>query len=280
MFSINKVVNPFGSLIERSFVRHISILSSLKPSEGSIKGYKRLGRGPSSGKGKTSGRGQKGQNARGHVKSWFEGGQTPIYKLFPKLGFTNVTSLDLKELNLERIKWFHDKGRLNLLPGEVLTMKKMKDLGLVTGPIRDGVKILGDGKISFNLPIKIEATRASQGAIAAIEKAGGSFTARYFSRLGLRAHLSPNWFIQKRGRVPLQARPTKRKDIEFYSSEEKRGYLVMENDPYYQILKGAKEEGGKSSATRKTKKTKLELQMEQLENDFVPPQPKSGIIQE
>ncbi|CAH01590.1 mitochondrial 54S ribosomal protein uL15m [Kluyveromyces lactis] len=277
MFSINKVVNPFGSLIQRSFVRQITILGGLKPGEGSKKNYKRLGRGPSSGKGKTAGRGQKGQKARGYVKSWFEGGQTPIFKLFPKLGFTNVTSLKLKELNLDRITWFHQKGRLHLEPGETLTMKKMKEIGLVTGPIKDGIKILGDGKFSYNLPIKIEATRASQDAIEAIEHAGGSFTARYFNRLGLRAHLSPHWFLEKYGRVPLQARPTKRKDIEYYCNEEKRGYLIMENDPYYQLLQKSKDEGGKNLVARKTKKSKLELQLEQLENDFAPASPNSEI---
>lgn len=277
MFSFGKVVNPFTSLIQRPFVRQVSILGSLKPSEGSIKNYKRLGRGPSSGKGKTSGRGQKGQKARGHVKSWFEGGQTPIFKLFPKLGFTNVTSLELKELNLDRIMWFHRKGRLQLEADEVLTMKKMKDLGLVTGPIRDGIKILGNGKDTFNLPIKIEATRASKDAIEAIEKAGGSFTARYFNRLGLRAHLVPHWFINKHGRVPLQARPTKRKDIDYYSNEQKRGYLIKENDPYYRILKSAREEGVKNLVQRKTKKTQLEIQMEQLEEDFQPAINKSEI---
>ncbi|CDO95383.1 unnamed protein product [Kluyveromyces dobzhanskii CBS 2104] len=277
MFSISRLTSPFGSLIQKPFVRQISILGGLKPSEGSKKNYKRLGRGPSSGKGKTAGRGQKGQKARGHVKSWFEGGQTPIFKLFPKLGFTNVTSLELRELNLDRITWFHQKGRLQLEPGETLTMKRMKELGLVTGSIKDGIKILGDGKLSFNLPIKIEATRASQGAIEAIEKAGGSFTARYFNRLGLKAHLSPNWFLEKYGRVPLQARPTKRKDIEYYSTAEKRGYLIKENDPYYQLLSKYKDEGGKHLVARKTKKSKLELQLEQLEEDFTPADPDSSI---
>lgn len=270
MFSTTKQLNVLRTLIQKSFTRPLSILGSLKPSEGSTHGYKRLGRGPSSGKGKTSGRGQKGQKARGHVKSWFEGGQTPIFKLFPKIGFTNVTSLELKELNLDRITWFHQKGRLHLAEGETLTMQKMKKLGLITGPIKDGVKILGNGKYSFNLPIKIEATRASQGAIEAIENAGGEFTARYFNNLGLRAHLSPNWFLEKYGRVPLQARPTKRKDIDYYSNAEKRGYMIKENDSYYQTLKAAREQGGKNLVKRKVKKSQLELQLEQLTEDFEP----------
>ncbi|SCW01575.1 LAFE_0E02696g1_1 [Lachancea fermentati] len=258
--------------------RQISILSQLEPSEGSTKGYKRLGRGPSSGKGKTSGRGQKGQKARGKVKSWFEGGQTPIYKLFPKIGFTNVTSLKLAELNLDRIMWFHRKGRLQLQPDEILDMKKMKDLGLVTGSIKDGVKVLADGKNQFNLPIKIEATRASREAIKAIEKAGGEFTARYFNTLGLRAHLSPEWFLAKRGRIPLQARPVKRKDIDYYSNPEKRGYLIKESHPLLEQINQARAGGSETLVRRSVKKSALDVQLENVDQSRAPPTSDSRIL--
>lgn len=258
--------------------RQLSILGQLQPSDGSTKSYKRLGRGPSSGKGKTSGRGQKGQKARGKVKSWFEGGQTPIYKLFPKIGFTNVTSLELSELNLDKIMWFHKKGRLILEPGEVLDMKKMKDLGLVTGSIKHGVKVLADGKQYFNLPIKIEATRASKEAIKAIESAGGEFTARYFNKLGLRAHLSPDWFLNNRGRLPLQARPTKRKDIDYYSRPEKRGYLVKENHPLLQQIQGAKTGGHAGLFKRSAKKSALETQLAAIEKTSGPAVAESKVV--
>lgn len=258
--------------------RQLSILGQLQPSDGSTKTYKRLGRGPSSGKGKTSGRGQKGQKARGKVKSWFEGGQTPIYKLFPKIGFTNVTSLELSELNLDKIMWFHKKGRLILEPGEVLDMKKMKDLGLVTGSIKHGVKVLADGKQYFNLPIKIEATRASKEAIKAIESAGGEFTARYFNKLGLRAHLSPEWFLNNRGRLPLQARPTKRKDIDYYSRPEKRGYLVKENHPLLQQIQGAKTGGHAGLFKRSAKKSALETQLAAIEKTSGPAVAESKVV--
>lgn len=261
-FSSSLGVN-FTSLQQHG-IRSVSVLGNLKPSEGSIKGFKRLGRGPSSTKGKTSGRGQKGQKARGKVKSWFEGGQTPIYKLFPKIGFTNVNARPLNELNLQRIQWFHDCGRLNLAPNEVLDMKKMKDLGLVTGPIRHGIKILGNGKKNFDLPIKIEASKATPDAIKAIEKAGGEFTARYFSKLGLRAHLVPHWFLEKRGRIPLQARPIKRKDIEYYSDESRGGYLVKEKPEYWKTIMEARQGGAAQMAKRKAKRTPLELQLERL----------------
>lgn len=259
---IPSVANKYAAYNQS--IRCISILGNLKPSEGSTKGFKRLGRGPSSSKGKTSGRGQKGQKARGKVKSWFEGGQTPIYKLFPKIGFTNVNSRPLNELNLARVQWFHDLGRLNLEPGEVLDMKKMKDLGLVTGPIKHGIKILGNGKARFNVPIKIEASKATPDAIEAIEAAGGEFTARYFSRLGLRAHLVPHWFLEKRGRIPLQARPIKRKDIQYYSDDSRRGYLVKEQNEYWQLIRDARQGGAGQLTRKRTKKSALEVQLEKL----------------
>lgn len=191
--------------------RYVSLLGQLKPSDGSTKSFKRLGRGPSSGLGKTSGRGQKGQKARGKVKSWFEGGQTPIYKLFPKVGFTNANAKPLKELNLERIQWFHDKNRLNLQPGEILDINKMRKIGLVTGPIKNGIKILASGKFHYSLPISIEASRASAKAIEAIERAGGKFTARYYTPLGLRAHLNPEWFLKKEEGCLYKQDPLKEK---------------------------------------------------------------------
>ena len=262
--------NWFGSLAathkclttQLSPIRSIQILSTLKPSPNSTKKFKRLGRGPSSNKGKTSGRGTKGQKARSHIKSWFEGGQTPIYKLFPKVGFTNVHSKEFVPLNLEKIIEWHRKGRLTLKDGEVLNMKKMKDTGLISGSIKDGVKILAKGQFIYDLPWSIEATCASKKAIAAIEKAGGTFVAKYFSPLGLTAHLKPEWFLEKRGWVPLPARPIKRKDIEYYSDPEKRGYLVVENDPYYQVLQENKVKKLTSKAV--TKKTMLEKQLDAL----------------
>lgn len=257
----------FGSLTLRPTagltpVRSMQILSTLKPSPNSTKKFKRVGRGPSSNKGKTSGRGTKGQKARGHVKSWFEGGQTPIYKLFPKVGFTNVHSKELVPLNLERIVEWQRKGRLNLQEGETLTMKKMKDSGLISGSIKDGVKLLARGQFIFNLPWAIEASSASKKAIAAIEKAGGSFVAKYFTPLSLTAHLKPEWFLKNRGWIPLPARPIKRKYIERYSDPERRGYLVVENDPFYQLLQESKAKKLVSKSI--TKKSMLEKQLDTL----------------
>lgn len=245
-------------------LRWVSMLGTLKPSEGSTKSFKRLGRGPSSGKGKTSGRGQKGQKARGKVKPWFEGGQTPIYKLFPKVGFTNVHSKTYNELNLERIQSFYEKGLLR--SEEILDMRTMKKVGLVTGTVKDGVKILGKGAFNYKVPLKIEASGASQKAIEAIERAGGSFVAKYFNALGLRAHLHPEWFLRKRGRVPLQARPTKRKVIDYYSNPDKRGYLVVDkNVTFLETIKTWQSEKSSRNgmlAKSKGRKSALEAELE------------------
>lgn len=220
-------------------IRSLSLLSRLNPSYKSTKKYIRVGRGPSSGKGKTSGRGQKGQKARGSVKPWFEGGQTPIQKLFPKVGFRNTKALKLNILNLNRIVQFKKEGRLDLKEGEVLNMRKMKKLGLITGSLKDGVKILSVGKEQLNFPLKVEATRASTQAIKAIEKADGEFTARYFTKFGLRVHLYPEHFLRTRGYIPLQARPIKKRHIDYYSNPQKRGYLIKENHPLLDAIKEA-----------------------------------------
>lgn len=245
-------------------VRHVHLLGNLKPAPNSTKEFKRVGRGPSSGRGKTSGRGQKGQKARGKVKSWFEGGQTPIYKLFPKIGFKNTSARPLNILNLDRITWFHRKGRIDLKEDEVLTMKKMKDCGLLTGRIKYGVKLLATGRFNYDLPWKIEASAASKKAIDAIEGAGGSFVARYFTPLSLKAHIDPNWFLKKNRRIPLPARPVRRKAIEYFSSPEKRGYLVVENDPYYQKILQARSEKEKRKYSSSEKKCAVEKQLEAL----------------
>lgn len=233
-----------------------SYLGNLAPNEGAVVSYKRLGRGPASGKGKTAGRGQKGQKARSSVPRWFEGGQTPYYKRFPIIGFKRPHKKEYNQLNLERIQEFWDNNRINLQPGQVLTIKEMIKCGLITGSVKDGVKILGNGKETYNVPINIEANRASTGAIRSIEKAGGNFTAKYFTKLGLHAHINPERYILKKGYLPLQARPTHRRDIEFYSNPEKKGYLL--EDPSLLL-----DFRGESTVSKKTvRKNHINQQLE------------------
>ncbi|CAN3355356.1 large ribosomal subunit protein uL15m [Diutina catenulata] len=211
------------------FARVMSHMSQLSPNEGSTFTYKRLGRGPAS-KGGKSGRGQKGQKARGKVPHWLEGGQTPYYKRFPIVGFSRAHRRELNDINLERIQEFWDAGRIPLAAGETLTIRVMRECGLLTGSLADGVKILGVGKENYNVPLKIEANRASEPAIAAIEAAGGSFTAQYFTKLSLQAHVFPERYELKKGYVPMAARPTHRRDIEYYTNPDKRGYLLQRRE--------------------------------------------------
>lgn len=208
------------------------------------------------------------------MKPWFEGGQTPITKLFPKIGFKRVGAPELSLLNLERVVEFHKSGRLVLEEGGVLNMRKMKQLGLITGSLKDGVKVLANGKELLDFPIKIEATRASTEAIRAIEKAGGSFTAKYFTELSLRAHLYPEYFLLKRGYVPLEARPTKKRDVHFYSRADKRGYLVKENHPLLQAIENAKQ-GKRRSTEVKTSPT---VNLGNDVNESAPGFQKSGVF--
>lgn len=236
--------------------RSVSVMAKLTPPMDSKNRVKRVGRGPGSGLGKTSGRGQKGQKARGSVPNWFEGGQTPIWKLFPKRGFYRHQQLDLNEIQLSRLQQFADSGRLVLAEGETLTMKKMKDLGIVSGPMKDGVAIIGDGSSQYKLDIKIEATKISKSAVETIEAAGGSATSVYFSRgLGFRAHHSPNWFLENKGYIPLRANPIARRDIQFYSDSDRRGYLV--DSEYVQKISM----GGQRSKVV-VKKSQLDLEVE------------------
>lgn len=143
--------------------------NTIKPSEGSRKTSKRLGRGNGSGKGSYSGRGCKGQNSRagGGTPDWFEGGQTPLFRRMPKMrGFSNtVFKKDYNILNLSDLQKMASAG-LSDISLEILKEKKLlKRKGL-------SLKILGSGELTSKL--NIVADKASASAIEAIEKAGGT----------------------------------------------------------------------------------------------------------
>lgn len=141
-------------------------LHELEYVEGARKAnVKRLGRGHGSGLGKTSGRGQKGLKSRsgGKVALGFEGGQTPLYRRIPKRGFTNFTRVEYAVVNLESLNQFK--------AGAVVNPETLKAAGLVRNQ-RDGIKILGRGKLEKKL--KVQAHKFSKSAILAIEEAGGS----------------------------------------------------------------------------------------------------------
>ena len=145
-------------------------LNELSDNPGSSKNRMRVGRGIGSGKGKTGGRGVKGQKARtGVAIKGFEGGQMPLHRRLPKRGFFNPFSVDYNEINIGRIQQAVDAGKLDARAP--VTIDALIAAGLVT-KARDGVKILGQGEIKAKLAFEVAA--ASKGAIAAIEGAGGS----------------------------------------------------------------------------------------------------------
>ena len=130
------------------------------------KAKKRVGRGPGSGMGKTSTRGQKGQKSRSgaSIPAWFQGGQTPLYRRLPKRGFNNAefrtayATINLSDLN----KFFND--------GDVVTPELLKERGIIKKQLC-GVKVLGNGELEKKLTVK--ANRFSSSAVTKIESAGG-----------------------------------------------------------------------------------------------------------
>lgn len=211
-----------------TFTRGITLMGRLSDAEGAQKNETRLGRGPGSGQGKTSGRGQKGQKARGSVKSWFEGGQTPIYKLFPKRGFKSHIEQP-QYVNLDKIQHYIDNKRID--PAKPITMKDFYDAGILRKVTGGGVKIIGGGATKLRQPITISATRASETAISRIEELGGNYTAQYYTKDGLRALVRPEVVLERFGRIPLRAKPTSRKNVEYYRDPENRGYYQDTPEP-------------------------------------------------
>ncbi|KAH7423312.1 hypothetical protein KP509_12G048800 [Ceratopteris richardii] len=182
-------------------------LNNLRDNKGATKEKRRLGRGIGSGRGKTCGRGHKGQKARGrNPRLGFEGGQTPLRIRLPRRGFHNPFSLTFKPLNLKSVTESVDMGVLD--PNDLITMKTLKDAGLVGKQIKDGVKLLGSGANQFSLPLHFEVSRVSKKAKAAVEAAGGSVTRVHYTKLGLKALTNPEWFAKKGRLLPRAARPT------------------------------------------------------------------------
>ena len=147
-------------------------LNEISDNRGAKHNRKRVGRGEGSGTGKTSGKGQKGQKSRSGVAiKGFEGGQMPLYRRLPKRGFTNIFRKRFVELNISRLQDAVDSGKLaadKIIDGEAL---------LSAGVIRrlkDGVRLLGNGKLSAKLVLNVAG--ATRSAIAAVEENGGEVT--------------------------------------------------------------------------------------------------------
>jgi large subunit ribosomal protein L15 len=145
-------------------------LSDIADNAGARKKRMRVGRGIGSGKGKTSGRGGKGQTARSGVRiKGFEGGQMPLHRRLPKRGFNNIFALEFAEINLDRLQQAIDAKHLDA--SAVINAEALVKSGALRRP-KDGVRLLGRGEIKAK--VNIEVHGASKSAVAAVEKAGGT----------------------------------------------------------------------------------------------------------
>lgn len=143
-------------------------LNELRDNEGATKNRIRVGRGIGSGKGKTCGRGQKGQKSRSGVAvNGFEGGQMPIYRRLPKRGFKNPFAKEFAVVNLDTIQKAVDAGKLN---AAAIDVAALMNAGVISKEL-DGVRLLARGAITSSVTISVNF--ASKAAVAAVEKAGG-----------------------------------------------------------------------------------------------------------
>lgn len=147
-------------------------LHELADNEGAAKKKKRVARGPGSGKGKTAGRGIKGQKSRSGVAlNGYEGGQMPLYRRLPKRGFTKPNRLSFAVVNLGLIEKFVEAGKIDI------AAEINEDVLVAAGLVRrklDGVRVLAKGEVKSKLTLVV--TGASKAAVEAVEKAGGKLT--------------------------------------------------------------------------------------------------------
>src|SRR5580765_4258096 len=147
-------------------------LSDIADNAGSRKKRMRVGRGIGSGKGKTSGRGGKGQTARSGVRiKGFEGGQMPLHRRLPRRGFNNIFRLDFAEINLDRLQQAIDAKQIDAK--DTVTAEALVKAGVIRRA-KDGLRLLGRGELKAKLAIEVHG--ASKSAVAAVEKAGGTVT--------------------------------------------------------------------------------------------------------
>ena len=145
-------------------------LNELRDAEGATKSRKRLGRGIGSGRGKTGGRGVKGQKSRSGVAiNGFEGGQMPIYRRLPKRGFVNIFRGNFVEVSLERIQAAIDAKKLDA--GKTIDAAALVEAGVIRRA-KDGVRVLGNGELTAK--VTLDVAYATKSALDKVEKAGGS----------------------------------------------------------------------------------------------------------
>lgn len=249
--SIPTFLLPFLTQLQTR--RHASILSSLTNLKTSYNTRIRVGRGPSSRKGGKSGRGHKGQKQKGKAPADFAGGQTPDAIVHGKYGFKNsVHGVEMSGINLDTIQSWIDQGRLD--SGKVITLNELCSSRALHG-IKDGVKLLGRGREGLKSKIDLVVSRASKSAVEAVEALGGTVTTRFYTKSAIRRirqgemhpFVSLKWDQRGIGKEGLMVKgaeteearvkgkmgfeyrlpdPSGRRDLEYYRSEENRGYLA------------------------------------------------------
>ena len=144
-------------------------LNEITDNEGSVHSRKRVGRGIGSGKGKTGGRGVKGQKSRSGVAiKGFEGGQMPLYRRLPKRGFNNIFAKKFNIVSIERVEQAIEAGKLDAK--STISAESLKEAGVIRR-IKDGVRLLANGETKNKLTFDVAG--ASKAAVEKIEKAGG-----------------------------------------------------------------------------------------------------------
>ncbi|OIW22717.1 ribosomal protein L15 [Coniochaeta ligniaria NRRL 30616] len=228
--------------------RSASILANLSENKGAHQKRIRVGRGPSSGYGKTSGRGHKGQGQHGKVNARFQGGQTPLAISKGRKGFENLRAPEMAIVNLDRLQAWVDAGRLD--PTKKITPRELIKSGIMGRSLKDGITLLARGKSALKTPLDIIVSRASESAIEAVEAAGGKIVTRYFTKESLKRLAKGESVITDKplpvgpehvDAVLEQARsgphyyrlpdPTSRWDIEYYRDPAHRGYLSHQLAP-------------------------------------------------
>ncbi|KAK5655320.1 hypothetical protein OQA88_5887 [Cercophora sp. LCS_1] len=235
------LVSLFAALSVQT--RSVSILSSLSDNAGAYHKRIRKGRGPSSGYGKTAGRGTKGQGAHGKVKPWFQGGQTPLIVSHGRKGFINHMAPEMSVLNVDKLQLWIDTSRIDAT--KPITPRELIRSGIVGSTVKDGIKLLARGGEKLKTPVDITVSRASVSAIEAVEAAGGKILTRFYTKEAIR-RLVKGESVHTDKPLPVgpehveevleQARsapkhfyrlpdPTGRWDIEYYRDPAHRGYL-------------------------------------------------------
>ena len=163
-------------------------LNELTDNSGARKNRKRVGRGPGSGTGKTAGRGMKGQKSRSGVAiKGFEGGQMPLYRRLPKRGFNNIFRKQFVELGTGRLQAAIDAKKVDA--EKEITAENLVEAGVLRRT-KDGVRLLVNGELSAKVIITVAG--ASKGAVAMVEKAGGTVTMTKSANKDTKSQIAPD----------------------------------------------------------------------------------------